>query len=315
MALAWPLVRRRNFLDGRGQRAGRVATIHQHLVSFHLAFANPALQPGVARQSLPLAPVGLQFARRADRRPFVFGGHAKKILPANHSHIGNPANGRFIDGEQLRADRRRTDDPAVQHLRQHEILDVDMPSGAFGGHVGSKDRFADQCVMRGIFERRLGVHLQMKLPAVHQSAGRQSQQRLDRGRGRLTHFDTPASQTGASARRALIRRQRRVSFDQGDTVNGHAEFLGGHLAHGDAQARAKIDLAGIYGDRPIGMQREEAVDFLRIHRLPTGRVLSAAVWRKCEADYDRTARFQKIATGDHARLISAARITARTMRA
>ena len=64
----------------------------------------------------------------------------------------------------------------------------------------------------------------------------------------------------------MIRHQCRVAFNNRDALDRNAEFFGGHLAHGDAQAGADIHLAGVNGDRAIGMKRKEAVHLMRIKR-------------------------------------------------
>ena len=65
----------------------------------------------------------------------------------------------------------------------------------------------------------------------------------------------------------MVGRERGVAFDDGETLDRNAEFLRRHLAHGGAKARADIHSAGVQRDGAIGMNREEAVHFIRIERL------------------------------------------------
>ena len=65
----------------------------------------------------------------------------------------------------------------------------------------------------------------------------------------------------------MIGHERRIAFNDGDALDGHSELFGCHLAHGDAQAGAHVDLAGVNRDRAIRMKCEEAVDLMRIERL------------------------------------------------
>ena len=53
-----------------------------------------------------------------------------------------------------------------------------------------------------------------------------------------------------------------VAVDQRDAPDRDAELLGGHLRDGDAHAGADVDLARVDGDAAVGMDGEEAVDFL-----------------------------------------------------
>ena len=91
--------------------------MHDRLVAIDDALAKIALEVVVAGQPAPLRPRRLQFARGSHRRPLVGGDDREKALDPDDATPGSCAIDDFVDRDERRAERRRTDRRAVQHAR------------------------------------------------------------------------------------------------------------------------------------------------------------------------------------------------------
>ena len=96
---------------------------------------------GLLRQSFPLRPRGLELLRSLDRRPLIFGHDTEEVAFANNfDDTGNAADGSLIDAFKLRANRRRTHNTPMQHIRHTKVLHI-------------RERARDLCMNPLIFAR------------------------------------------------------------------------------------------------------------------------------------------------------------------
>src|SRR5262245_60395125 len=162
----------------------------------------------------------------------------------------------------------------MQHAGNGKILNVSETSSRLCRHVGTEDWFSNYRVLGRIFQRSFRVHLEHKLLSTDQLAqtgawllGTKLVDRLPGSRRSLSQVGTAAWDSRAAAGATVIGRDCRVAFDDCDFFDGNAEFFGNHLADCDAKAGTHVDLAGVNGNRTIRMDRDEAVDLLRINGL------------------------------------------------
>ena len=141
MALIWPGVSGGELPGRCGQRRSRITSIDDGFITVHGALANVTVDTVAAWQPLPLAPGSLQDLRRAHGSPLVIRNNTEKAFHAHNTSARNVAYGRFIHGKKLCSDCGRMDHASVQHSRQGEILNIDMPAGAFRGDIGPQERF------------------------------------------------------------------------------------------------------------------------------------------------------------------------------
>ncbi len=297
-------------------RQGGRSLVDQNLVALAGLAAQRVGQRGLRREPFPLAPFRPQGARRAHHIPFVLADHREQVLDANHPRIGEPRDRGRVDGNELGADRGRPDHARMQHSRQLEVVHVDVVAHHFGRHVRSRQRLADDCIGRGILDRRLGIELEVELAAADQlgkadagaaglrphlpiggdevirphvePAGSELDQPLACGCRRLPDLDAAALDAVRSGGAALIRRQRGVAFDEADLVDTDAELLGGDLRNGDAQTLAEIDLAAEYRHGAVAVDGEEGVDLLGVEHTGGGGALRGSFHRQaCERKPDR----------------------------
>ena len=118
--------------------------MHDRLVAVDNTLAKVAFEILVARQAAPLRPRCLQFARGSYSRPFIRGNDGEKTLVPDHSYTRQVRNRGFVDRYQRRANRWRTNHPAMQHARDGKVLDVLIASRALRRHVGSSRRLANR---------------------------------------------------------------------------------------------------------------------------------------------------------------------------
>ncbi len=277
------------------QRRSRVALLHQCLVRIERARTHPRAYTCVAHERGRGRPARLQHARRGHRIPLVIGHDSDEILDAHDARAGNRSDRCLVDVDKLSPHRRWTNHAAVQHAVDDEIVNEHVPPGDLARDVGPRQRLADDGVRGGIAQLRLRVHLDAEVLAGNQfgvaNAGAagfrthlavdriefrrglararrcERDQRLARRRRRLPNLHAAAHDAAAAGGRALVGRQRGVAFDQYDALDADAEFFGGHLRNRDAQSLAEIDLARIDRHRPVGVDRDEAVDVAGVERL------------------------------------------------
>ena len=267
--------------------------------------------PANVGQAGPIAPLRLERGGGAHRRPFGLGDDAEEVLDADHAHVGDAGDRRLIHGEQLRAHAGRPDHAAVQHAGQFEIVDEGLGARAFAGDVGARERLADDAVRRGVLQRDFGVDLESEALAADQFAdrdavaaglgphlaacqdqfgcgplqpfGAESHELLAGRRRGLPNADAALCQARTAAGSALVGRQQRVALDEVDLLDRQSEFLGGHLADGDAQSGSEVHFAGEDRGGSIGMNGEEAIDLRAVHGL-------AGKLRGCRCAAARAAR-------------------------
>jgi hypothetical protein len=201
----------------------------------------------------------------------------------------------LVHREQCGAERGWTDDAAVQHAGDREILEIDVLSGALPRNIGPQERFTNHGITGWVLQRRLRVDLESQALPSHQrtdvnaratgdgphlaigegqcrcrvpeALGAKREDGLACCRRGLAYLHRTTRNASAASSASLIGRERRVALDHRDALNRHAEFLRHHLAHGGAQTGADIHLARIDGDGTIGMHSEETVDLFQVKRL------------------------------------------------
>ncbi len=344
-----PAVGRAEELRARGRRAqgGEIAALGDLLVAHdatrphRLELLRVVGQPGARR------PLGLESPRGADGVPLAVGDHGEEALDADHAGALDGRDGRLVHGDQGGAQRGRMDHAGVQHVGQHQIVEILVAPRDLGGQVGPGQRLADEAEAVGRLERRLSVDLQVEglvadeiavgdgaaavlrphhavsdLEIAHglaEACGGPGEEGLARGGRGVADLGTAAGDGVAARRRALVRRERGVALDHGDAIEGDIELLSSHLAHGDASARADVDLAREEGHRAVGVDGEVGVDEIRCERLAEeavgiGHGLGEQPLRAFEAQAhdERAARGEKSAARDHREppaTLSTARIT------
>ena len=271
-----------------GAREGRrgIAALGDGLVVVDRTRAHVLLEALAPRQPLPLAPARLERLGGTDGGPLVLRDDAEEILDAHRARAGNAGERGLVERDEMCCHRGRADGAAVQHAGHAEVVDIDVPSRAFRRQVRARQRLADHPVGRGRLERGLGVDLERQAPALENLAeveapatrhharlavgddelvhghaelrGGELEECRPRGRRRLTDGHAAAGDARAAAGRALVGGQRRVALDKGDARDREVELLRHHLADGDPQAGAEVDLAGEDGDRAVVMDGEEA---------------------------------------------------------
>ncbi len=150
--------------------AAGIADAAQHLLVVDRRRAHHPEQVVRAGERGRVAPLRLEVARRAHRGPLGRRDHAKEILDSHDFRAADAGNRRFVHRQQLGADGRRPDHPAMQHAVDAKILHVDVPAGEFRGQVGARNAFADNRVVGGVLQRRIGVDLKGKSTAADQLA-------------------------------------------------------------------------------------------------------------------------------------------------
>src|SRR6516165_8376237 len=159
----------------------------------------------------------------------------------------------------------------MHHARQTEILHIGEGAGAFVGYVRARQRFAYQCVGHWIFEQRFRIELEIEAAGTDEIGKANSRiavlgpdlaiggdkvigghaeplrgkryQRFACGRGGAPDLHAAALNAVRSGRPPLVRCERGIAFDIFDLVDANPELLTGDLAHGDAKALPKVDLA------------------------------------------------------------------------
>ncbi len=307
MRLHRPVIRRAQRTGGRGERCG-VADALQHVVAHEGPALHALAHTVAADERAALRPAHLQLARRAHRGPFVFGDHGDEILEADHARALQVRDRLIVDLDRLRADRRRPQRAAVQHLGQADVVHEGVLAVQLVGQVGARQRAADDAVIGGLLQRRLRVHRHaerlarvqvgdshrcLPVDAVDHAIGQAQRvgrtrelarsardHRLARGRRGLAQLHAAAHHAGAAGGRALIRRERGVAFDQLDAIDTEIELLGDHLAHRDAVAGAEVDLAGVDDHAAVALEREECIDRVELQRAAVGRTRAGVRGRR-----------------------------------
>jgi hypothetical protein len=183
----------------------------------------------------------------------------------------------------------------VQHAGHTEVLHIGEAARRLLGHVGARDRFADQLERFRVFggNRLLRVELERKRFAADQlrvghalaaatdgavgdrkrflgdaeARGRSVEQR-GAGRGRrLADLHPPDLDGEAAPGLALVGRERGVALDDLHPRHRQVELVGRDLAERRAGAGAEVDLAGIDRDHALGIDRQERVDLGERERL------------------------------------------------
>ena len=333
-----------------GELLPRIPLAHQKFLGVKRAATHPLPHALMADQRVRLRPSRLEQPRGLYRVPFIVGDHTQEAFDAHDARARNALDRGCVDLQQFRTNRRRTYRAAVQHAVDRKVVHEDVTARDLRRHVGSRQGLADRHIPGRILQCRLGIDLHAEALVTDERADRDagsSRFRTDhafrglelglwpaallrshpdqcfaRGRGRLPDLHAAAHDAAAASRRALIRRQRRVAFDHGDAIDGDTEFFGRHLANGDAQALAQIDLAAIERHRAVGMHGEKAVELARVECLAERSIgardaLRGSAAGETHADHQRAAGLEEFAPGKlraHAGLLPAARITARRMR-
>ena len=93
---------------------------------------------------------------------------------------------------------------------------------------------------------------------------RQRNQCLARGRRGAPDQHAAALNAVRSGSPSLIGREFGIAFDIFYLVDADAELLAGHLAHGDAQTLAEIDLAAKQRHGAIAVDGKERIQLIRI---------------------------------------------------
>src|SRR5437867_3896766 len=113
MALEGPPIRGRQLLCRCGECGSRVAAIHEYLVALDGSRTDMAVEHFASGECLRVAPGCLEGFGRANRRPFVIGDDAEKVLYPYHTHIRDVSNRCFVHRKQFLSKRRRTNDAAM----------------------------------------------------------------------------------------------------------------------------------------------------------------------------------------------------------
>jgi superfamily I DNA/RNA helicase len=316
----------------RAQRAGRIAergdTLGRALGDERLlgdegTAPRPLLERVVADELRALAPAHAQLARPTHGGPLVGGDDADEVGDADDANSGQRSDRRLVDRLDLGADRGRTDDAAVQHAGNGEVVDVQVSPRDLGGNVGARQRLADDRVARRRLQRRLRIHLDVEAATAEQrgerdaaavgcahlafaerelarrplqALGREREESFARRRGRLPQLDAAAHDASAARGRPLVRRQRGIALDQLDAVDAELELLADHLPHRDAVAGAEVDLARMDDDRAVGANGEERVDRVERQRARSdGLRLRARERRREREAHDERAGLEQAA--------------------
>ena len=291
VALHWPEVASSNRLCTL--RAGRVwcGLVDQDFVSDIGSAAQRCRKRVLFGQARPRAPLRTKRARSAHRHPLVGGNNREKVLDA-HDLRAEVFGCRFVNRDELGADRRGPDHSGVQHSRNSEIVNVNVAARAFGRHVRSWERLADNDVTGGIFERRFRINFEVEAALSDQvckgDAGpthlrpylsinrdeiigfgtevlcREFAKRFARRRGSLPDLHATALDTTRTGGPPLIRGDSRIALHILDLVNADPEFLGRHLSDSDPQALSEINFAAEYRHRAIAIHSKKGVHLLCI---------------------------------------------------
>ncbi len=289
------------------------------------------------RQPAPLAPRRFQLARAANRGPFVARDDGQKALESHDADARQMSDRAFVDRDERSPDGRRPDDTRMEHARQSEVLNVWVTPRALGGHIRPRRRLPDAGIARRLDERGFRVHRQREAAAASpadqradadpaptghgphfarddreigdrtlQPGGAEPEQRMSRGRRRLSNRRASSREPGAPASTARVRAARGIAVDDGHPSRIDAEFLRRHLGDRDAHAGSDVHLARVDRYRTVGVDRKKAVDFSGIEgpaitALRTRRRHLLAERRQPaerEADDEASGRLQPVSSVD-----------------
>ena len=239
MALNGPYVQGRQLFGGARQSGRRIAFVHDGFIMIRNAFADVPVQVVTAGQPLFFGPGDFELLRSPNCGPFIGSNDTEKILNPDNAGAGDRSNRRLVERHQLRTNRWRMDHASMQHAGKRKVLYIDVAAGAFIRNVRAQDRPADDRVGLRIFQRSIGIDLQIEPLSAGERANIRSRlraqfhQRLARCSGRPPELDTSLRDTGAASGSAVVGRDCGVAFDNRNSIHRDVEFFGNHLAHRD----------------------------------------------------------------------------------
>jgi hypothetical protein len=124
------------------------ADIAGNVVPDELGAADMLPKPRLIRKALPFRPHGLQLLCCPDGTPFRIGDDAEEIGDAHDlDDARNMIDRGLVIGNEDRADARGSDDTAVQHAGQLEILHVGETPVHLVWDVNARHRLSDDPIV------------------------------------------------------------------------------------------------------------------------------------------------------------------------
>src|SRR5579863_8175502 len=128
-----------------GEGGCGIPGVARDVVLEDLRAADIVPDPGLLRQAVPTRPLHGQLPRGLDSAPLAPGDDPEEILDTHDLHnIRDVADSAFVITDERRAERRRHDDPAMQHARSLEVLHEGEPTRYLVRDVEAGNWFADQ---------------------------------------------------------------------------------------------------------------------------------------------------------------------------
>ena len=162
VALHRPVIAGGELLGVVRQRRRRGSLVDQQLVGHPRALRRLSARVFLLGQARTFAPLCAQRAGGSHRCPFILGDDRQEILDPHHLGAGKILDRILVDRREVGADRRRPDHAGMQHVRHAEIVDIGGCAGAFGRHVGPRQRLADDGVGCRILQWRFGIELEIE---------------------------------------------------------------------------------------------------------------------------------------------------------
>ena len=315
-----------------GEAGVDLAGVHGHPLGVrNLAEGIPEV--AVARHRGGLGPGDLQLRRSLDRVLLRRRDDAEEVALADDPgaldvldrarvHLQRP------NGSGVRPLPERTDDPAVEHPRQAEVVDVRVGAGDLLRGVLARLRLADHLVLRVMLLRRParvrgGEPLPAEQCAVGDGLGRVALDRDDalvdrqlgdghaellRGepeqhspslRGGLADGRGAGGDAVRADRPALVGREVGVDAGSLQLVVGHVQLLGRDLQQAGRRAR-DVDLAHVHRDRVVLVHDDPGVDRVRVWRSGhdalrrAGGPIREQRAGEAEADHERAAALDEL---------------------